>query len=79
MTDSPLVQSAIEAANDPRIAAAVGGGAIGGGLAAKLELVQGVVGTASICVGFLTGVVVLAIQMIKLVRYWRSIGIEPRD
>lgn len=77
MSNSPLVQTAIDAANDPRVAFVVSGSAIGGGIAARMELIQSVVGTLSVCIGFVTATVVCAIQIIKLIRYWRSLGIEP--
>lgn len=66
-------------ASSPRVATAVASGSVALGAAGKLELFQGVLSTASLLVGFLTGTVVLAIQIIKLMRYMRSLHIEPKD
>lgn len=59
-------------ASSPKVAAVVATGTASMGAMAKLELLQSAVGTASLCVGFLTGCVVLSIQTIKLIRVWRS-------
>lgn len=67
------IRSAVEsAASSPKVAAVVATGTASMGAMARLELLQSMVGTASLCIGFLTGCVVLAIQSIKLIRVYRS-------
>ena len=73
MNDHETVWSAIEgAASNPKIATivAAGTGAMGG--AYKLGLVQEYLSTATLAVGLLTGCVVLAVQLVKLLRTWRA-------
>jgi hypothetical protein len=59
-------------AGSPKVAAVVATSTAGMGIAAKLEMMQSFIGTASLCIGFLTGCVVLSIQSIKLIRVYRS-------
>lgn len=67
------VRATIESfAGSPKVAAVVATGTAGMGLAAKLEMMQSFIGMFSLCVGAVTGCVVLAIQSIKLIRVWRS-------
>lgn len=65
-------QAVESAASSPKVAAAVATGTASMGALAKMEVLQSAVGTASLCIGFLTGCVVLAIQSIKLIRVYRS-------
>jgi hypothetical protein len=59
-------------AGSPKVAAVVATSTAGMGLAAKLEMLQSAIGMFSLCVGAITGCVVLAIQSIKLIRIYRS-------
>lgn len=74
---------AIEAAaSNPKVASVVAAGTAAAGGALKLELVQSVIGTISLSIGMLTGGVVLAIQLIKLIRVWnawQADAPEPED
>jgi hypothetical protein len=80
MNNLPTVgEAAISLANSPKVAAVSAGSGFGMGYAAKLELINGILGTVSMFLGVLTGTVVLAVWMIKLVRYWNSTVIEPSD
>jgi hypothetical protein len=72
-------EAALALANSPKVAAISAGGGFGMGYAAKLELINGILGTISMFIGVLTGTVILAVWMIKLVRYWNSSVIEPKD
>lgn len=69
----------VAAASSPKAATVVAGTTASIGAAYKLEIIHGVLSTASLFVGLLTGTVVLAIQIIKLVRYWHSLSIEPKE
>lgn len=60
------------AASSPKVAAVVATGTAGMGIAAKLEMMQSFIGMFSLCVGAITGCVVLCIQTIKLIRVYRS-------
>jgi len=80
MNDHETVWSAIEsAAGNPKIATAVaaGTGAMGG--AYKLGLVQDYLSTATLAVGLMTGCVVLAVQVVKLLRTWRAYQNDEPD
>jgi hypothetical protein len=66
------VQAVEQAGSNPKVATAVAAGTAAAGGALKLELVQSVIGTASLTIGALTGLVVLAIQSIKLARVWKA-------
>lgn len=80
MRDLPHVgDAALAFANSPKVAAAVASGGITTGIAARLELINGILGTLSMFIGCVTGTVVCAVWMIKLVRYWRSVNIDPLD
>lgn len=77
----PTVSDAVVTlANDPRVVSTVVGGTIGGGFAARLDMINSIIGTASLCVGFITTTVICAVQIVKLVRYWRdTTRIEPKE
>lgn len=67
------LRAAVEgAASSPKVAAGVAAGTASMGAMAKLEMIQSAVGTCSLCVGLMTGCVVLCIQSIKLIRVYRS-------
>lgn len=74
---------AVEAiASNPKVATAVAAGTTTIGAAAKFDVLQGVLSMASMSIGIVTGVVVLAIQTIKLVRVWKAWHAEqpePKD
>lgn len=80
INDLPTVGDVVTAlANNPKVAAVSAGGLTSLGAAAKLELINSILGTLSMFIGVLTGTVVLAVWMIKLVRYWRdTTSIEPK-
>lgn len=79
-THLPTVgEAALTLANSPKAAVLSAGSGFGMGYAAKLEMINGILGTVSMLLGVLTGTVVLAVWMIKLVRYWNSTVIEPKD
>lgn len=83
MNEPEGARAAIEAvASSPKFATAVAAGTTSLGAAAKFELIQGMLSVASLTVGIMTALVVLAIQTIKLVRVWRAWQAdrpEPRD
>ena len=82
MNEIPTVgEAALALANSPKVAIATSGGGIGIGMLARenLEFINSVLGTASMAVGFVTGTVVCAVWTIKLVRYWNSTAIEPKE
>lgn len=80
MNNLPTVgEATLALANSPKVAAMSAGGGLGMGYAAKLELINGILGTVSMFIGVLTGTVILAVWMIKLVRYWNSTVIEPKE
>lgn len=67
------IRMAVEAvASNPKVATAVAASTASIGAAAKFDMLQSGIGMASLLVGFITGCTVLAIQLIKLVRVWRS-------
>lgn len=74
MNDEPAtVGQAIEAAaSNPKVASVVAGATVAAGGALKLDMVQSVIGTMSLAIGAMTGAVVLAIQLIKLIRVWKA-------
>lgn len=73
MNEPESIRSAVEAvASNPKVATAVAAGTASIGAAAQLEIIQGMLSVASMVVGILTAIVVLAIQSIKLVRVWRD-------
>lgn len=73
MNEPENVWRAIEsAASNPKIATLTAAGATTVGGAYKLGLLQDWLSTASLAVGLLTGCVVLAVQVVKLLRTWRA-------
>lgn len=60
------------AASNPKVATAVAAGTASTGAAAQLDLITGIGAGVSVWIGAATAAVVLAIQIIKLVREWRS-------
>lgn len=67
------IGSAIEAAaSNPKVALTVAAGTSALGATSQLEIIQGFLSVASMGVGIVTGIVVLAIQTIKLVRVWKA-------
>jgi hypothetical protein len=73
MQESQSLNAAIEViASNPKVATsvAIANTAIGG--ASSLAILQGWGAFLSLCIGILTGIVVLAYQTIKLVRFWRA-------
>jgi NAD/NADP transhydrogenase alpha subunit len=66
-------EAIIEAASNPKVALVVGVGVPGASSAATtLEIITGWTGAITGCLAMCTGAVVLAIQVIKLVREWRA-------
>lgn len=73
MREPESIRSSIEAAaSDPKVATLVATGSASAGAMVKLDIIQGIFGTASVVIGSLTALVVLAIQTIKLVRVYRA-------
>lgn len=73
MREHDSVAQALEAAaSNPKVATAVAAGTAAAGGALKLDMIQSVIGTMSLAIGMLTGGVVLAIQLIKLIRVWKA-------
>lgn len=73
ITENEPVSSAIEAvASDPRIAGALAGSTTALGAAAWFNLIQGWLSVISMCVGIVTGIAVLGIQLIRLEKAWRE-------
>jgi hypothetical protein len=70
-----LIESAkeaiIESASNPKVAVFAGGGTASVGIAAQMDIITGYVARISVWLGALTTAVVLAIQILKLVRDWR--------
>jgi len=56
------------AASNPKVATFVGAGAAGAGAAAQLDIITGWMARGSVALGLCTAAVVLAIQILKLVR-----------
>lgn len=65
-------QAIIDAASNPKVATAVAAGAASTGVATRMEIITGWMGAISVGLGMCTAAVVLTIQVIKLVREWRS-------
>lgn len=65
-------EAVFAAASNPKVATVVAAGAASTGAASKLEIITGWMGTISVGLGMCTAAVVLTIQIIKLVREWRS-------
>lgn len=82
MNELPTVgEATLALANSPKVAIATSGGGIGMGMLARenLEFINSVLGTASMAVGFVTGVAVCVVWVIKAVRYIKTITLEPKD
>lgn len=62
----------IELASSPKVAALVAASTGAVGTASRYELIQGTLNLVTLTVACITGIVVLAIQTIKLVRVWRA-------
>ena len=73
MSEPETVRSAIEAAaSSPKVATVVAAGTASAGAATQMEVLQGVLSIASMSVGIVTALVVLAIQLIKLHRNYKA-------
>lgn len=67
------LRSAVESsASSPKVAAGVAASTASMGVMAKLEMINSLAGTISLCAGAITACLVLAIQAIKIVRVWRA-------
>lgn len=77
----PVGEAALALANSPKVALATSGGGIGMGMLARenLEIINSLLGTASMAVGFVTGIAVCAVWIIKAVRYFNSTAMEPKE
>jgi threonine/homoserine/homoserine lactone efflux protein len=60
------------AASNPKVATFVAAGAGATGVASRMEIITGWMGFISVTLGMCTAAVVLTIQVIKLVKEWRS-------
>lgn len=65
-------QAIVDAASNPKVATAVAAGAASTGVATRMEIITGWMGAISVGLGMCTAAVVLTIQVLKLVREWRS-------
>jgi hypothetical protein len=73
MSEPDTVRSAIEvAASNPKVASIVAASTASVGAATQLEIMQGILSIVSMGVGIFTGLVVLAIQLIKLHRNYKA-------
>jgi hypothetical protein len=83
MNEHEPMQSALTAiASNPKVATAVAAGTASAGAATKFEILQGFLSLASMTVGIITALVVLAIQLIKLnrtYRAWMADQPEPKE
>lgn len=82
MNARTIAESAIEAASNPKIAAVIGGSAVGIGGAWSLEVIQGYVSFYAMCIGAITATAVAVVQLIKVARVWkawRADRPEPED
>lgn len=62
----------IAAASSPKVATVVATSAVSAGAATELDIITGWMARGSVMLGLLTAAVVLAIQIIKLMREWRG-------
>lgn len=73
---SDVWQSAVQAidtaASNPKVATVYAAATVAAGSSITLDIVRDTIGIVSITIGTLTGMVVLAIQMIKLIRVWKA-------
>ena len=72
MNDPSVGQAIADAASNPKVATAVAVGASSAGMAEQFDLITGTVAQVSVWLGACTAAVVLAIQVIKLMRTWRA-------
>lgn len=73
MSGSTDLASAVETvASNPKVATLVAASTASAGAATQFELMQGVLSIASMTIGIITAIVVLAIQLIKLQRNYRA-------
>ncbi|UGQ44982.1 hypothetical protein [Massilia endophytica] len=79
MNEPEIVRTAVEAASNPKVATGVAAAVTSAGAAAKLDLIQGWLSTATMSIGLVTAGVVLAIQLIKLARTWRAYRKDERE
>lgn len=82
MNVKTILAGAVEAANNPKVALIVGGGSIGGGVAIKLDVIQGYISTYGMVIGAITATAVAVVQLIKVARVWkawRADQPEPKD
>lgn len=61
-----------EAASSPKVATVVAAGSTSAGVATQLDIITGWTGAIASGLGMCTAAVVLAIQVIKLLREWRD-------
>lgn len=67
-----IVDGAMEAASNPKIAAAIGGSATVIGGAWTLEVIQGYVSFYAMVIGAITATAVAVVQLIKVARVWKA-------
>jgi hypothetical protein len=74
-------EATLALANSPKVAIATSGGGIGMGMLARenLEFINSILGTLSMFIGVLTGTVIFAVWVIKLIRYCKANTLEPKD
>lgn len=77
-----ILDGAIEAASNPKIATAVGTSAAAIGAGWTLDMIQGYVSFYAMCIGAITATAVAVVQLIKVARVWkawRADQPEPKD
>lgn len=82
MNARTIIESAIEAAWNPKIATAVGASASAIGVGWTLDVFQGYVSFYAMCIGAVTATAVAVVQLIKVARVWkawRADQPEPKD
>jgi len=65
-------EAIVQAASSPKVATVVATGAASAGAAEQLDIITGWMARASVALGMCTAAVVLAIQVLKLLREWRG-------
>ena len=66
------VQAIDTAASNPKVATVYAAATVAAGSSITLDIVRDTIGIVSITIGTMTGAVVLAIQLIKLIRVWKA-------
>lgn len=82
MNAKAIMEGALEAASNPKIATSVGASAAAIGAGWTLDMFQGYVSFYAMCIGAITATAVAVVQLIKVARVWkawRADQPEPKD